>query len=826
MYKMKQLLFFIVFSLIGLNLFAQRPDGEQGKRPDEGGFVGEGKISGIVFDKQTNEAIEYANIVIFRMRDGRMVSGTISDLKGNFSIDKVPFGKYKVTIDFIGYDKVTIDSVRVFPRKPFMDLGKRFLSQSLVMLEGVEIVADKIAYEYKIDKKVVNVSQDATAAGGTAADVLENTPSVEVDIEGNVTMRGSSNFTVLINGRPSILEGSDALQQLPANSIENIEIITNPSAKYDPDGTAGIINVILKKKVDPGLSGLANLSVGVNDKYRSNILLNYRTNKWSFTGGFDFRDDNFKMERTSERETYDQDGTEFINSFGNRNMNRKSVGGRFGVEYSFSDKTIMGLSGRFGTFDFGMNGLFKTNEFTIPADANLFYVSNDNMTRSFNYYNVNLNFQHKFDDKGQKLDFLFYYSGRDGDSDDFTIETETDQLWNETANELNSNRSVELSDNKQYRIQLDYVKPISKKGKIELGYQARLSNSEEEYTFEELDGGVWINNPLYSSTSDFTRNIHSAYAILNNETSNGFGYQLGLRSEYTKRETGVEGVTGLYNIDRFDLFPSLHFSKQLSEKNQVMMSYTRRVNRPRGRDLDPFLSYRDENNRFQGDPGLEPEYIDSFELGWQKRWPKGFMTFETYYKITTNKITRVLSNTNEDYVLHTSANLDKDYSLGTEAMINWDFSKKLNMNLSGTVYYYKIKGSLDSENVDRESTNWRSSLNTVYKFTPMTRLQLRLGYRGATATAQGERKGFLTSNMALRHDFWSRKASLILQVRDLFKTMKRDMIIEGSDIWEHVEMRRESQIIQLSFSYKINNYKQKKNGRNGDDMDMDVEVEY
>ncbi len=520
---MKRLLFLIVFTITSLPFFAQPPAGTKIKRPDEGGFIGEGKISGIVIDKQTNEAVEYANIVIFRKRDGKMLSGGISDGKGKFLLEDIPFGMYKITIDFIGYDKLSLDSVRVLPRKPFVDLGKRFLSQSMVMLEGVDVVADKISYEYKIDKKVVNVSQDATAAGGTAADVLENTPSVEVDIEGNVTMRGSSNFTVLINGRPSILDGSDALQQLPASNIENIEIITNPSAKYDPDGTAGIINVILKKKTDKGLTGIVNLSAGINDKYRSNILLNYKTSKWSFTGGLDYRDDNFKMERSSEREIYDADLTEYINSFGNRNMHRKNIGGRFGLDYSFSDNTFIGFSGRFGTFEFGMNGTNKTNEFTVPASDILYYISRSNMNRKSDYSNFNFNFQHKFDSKGQKLDFLFDYSNRMGDSDDYTIEDETDIFWNEVGTNLNSNRSVEPSTSKRYRIQLDYVKPFAEKGKIELGYQTRISDSNEEYLFEEFVGDVWVNNPLYSSISEFNRGIHSTYAILNNETKNGFG---------------------------------------------------------------------------------------------------------------------------------------------------------------------------------------------------------------------------------------------------------------------------------------------------------------
>lgn len=818
---MKRLLYIIILGVISINLIAENTEEIKGSGAEGLGLARSGNISGMVFDKQTGEAVEYANIVVFSKRDGEMVSGTISDSEGSFMMEKLPYGMYKVTLDFIGYDKITIDSVRLFSQNPNVNMGKQVLSQSMVMLKGIEVVADKISYQYKIDKKVINVSQDATSAGGTAADVLENTPSVDVDIEGNVTMRGSSSFTVLINGRPSVLDGSDALQQLPASNIENIEIITNPSAKYDPDGTAGIINVILKKEVDQGFGGIVNLSAGMNDKYRSNVLLNYRINKWSFTGGIDYRDDNFEMERLSERETYlDDQSTEFINSFGDRNMNRKSVGGRFGVDYNISDKTVLGVSTKFGTFEFGMAGLNRNNEFTNPITTNLFYNSRMSMSRNSDYYDINFNLQHKFDDKGQNLDFLFYYSNRDGDSDNSTLETESDALWKETTNTLNSNRSVELSENKQYRIQLDYVKPLFAKGKLELGYQARLSDSYEKYDFESFDGGLWVNDPLFSSTSDFTRNIHSGYAILNNETAFGFGYQLGLRSEYTKRETGVEGVSGLYSIDRFDLFPSLHFSKQLKQKNQLMLSYTRRINRPSGRDLDPFLSYRDENNRRQGNPALEPEYIDSFELGWQKKWTKNFITLEAYYKITSNLITRVLQNTDQGYVLHTSANLDKDYSLGIEAMINKEFSKKLSTNLSATVYHYKIEGSLESVVVDRSSTNWRTSLNTTYKFAPSSRLQLRLGYRGQTTTAQGTQKGFLTSDLALRHDFWSRKATVTLQVRDLFKTMKRDMIVEGNNIWEHVEMQRESQILQLSLSFKINNYKQKRENQNSSEMDM------
>ncbi len=826
---MKQFLFITLLGLLMGPVFAQGPGGMPmggGNRP-----AGEGTITGLVIDKQTHKAVEYANIIIFHIKNQQMLTGTISDLDGKFLLEKIPFGMYKVTIDFIGYEKIIIDNVQVNQANSNVDLGERYLSQTAVQLEGVEVVADKISYEYKIDKKVVNVSQDATAAGGTAADVLENTPSVEVDIEGNVTMRGSSNFTVLINGRPSVLDGSDALQQLPAANIENIEIITNPSAKFDPDGTAGIINVITKKKNEEGLTGVFNASAGLNNKYRSNVLLNYRIGKWSFTGGFDFRDDDFKMERESYRETYSTDpaSTDFLDSYGDQTMNRKNIGGRFGIEYFFSENTVIGFNGRVGTFKFGFDGLNKIHNYSSPATTNLYYLSDGNSSRNSDYFSGNLNFQHKFDNKGHQLDFMFDISDRGGDSDESTLETETDAQWNPTANILNSNRSVEDSDRKRYQIQLDYVKPFGEKGKFESGYQARMVNSDDKYLFEEFIDGAWVLNTNYTSESSLKRNIQAVYAILNNETKSGFGYQFGLRGEYTFRETGVEGLTDVFKLDRFDLFPSVHVSKQLGKSDQIMLSYTRRINRPRGWNLDPFISYVDENTRRRGNPELKPEYIDSFEFGWQKRLNKGFMNIEAYYKITTDLITRVFESIEEggdEYILHTSANLDKDYSFGTELMINYDFSKKLNMALSGTVYYYKLEGSLSSGTVDRESTNWSTNLNTVYKFTPMTRVQMRLGYNGPSTTAQGERKGMFRSDMAIRHDFWNRKATLTLQFRDFFGKMKHEMITDSSTLYERMVMKRESPMLQLSFSYKLNNFKQKRSDQGGEDMDMDMGVEY
>ncbi|MCD4771897.1 MAG: TonB-dependent receptor [Bacteroidales bacterium] len=809
---------FIALFLTG-NVQAQKR-GMQGGKPQ-----GEGTIEGKVIDKNTGDFVEYANIVLLKMNDSKMITGTVSDEKGVFKLFKVPFGFYKMTIDFIGYNKITIDSIKVTPRNQPVIIPDIYLKQSIRQLEGFEVIADKAAFEYKIDKKVVNVSQDINAAGGTAADVLENIPSVEIDIEGNVTLRGSGNFTVLINGRPSVLEGSDALQQLPSSSIENIEIITNPSAKYNPEGTAGIINVILKKEKENGLTGVFNASAGVNDKYRTDILLNYRTSKLNFVTGFNFRDDNYLMDRNTNRETYDADTTYFLESTSDRNMSRGGWSVKTGVDWNITKKTTIGLNGTLGSYGRSMGGETSSKEWTSPVTESYYNFSTNNTPRERNYYNTNLNFLHKFDKKGHKLEGYLYYSYRWADNSETNQEWETDEFWHIIDDPYKSIKTSEISKSDRIRVQLDYTKPIGEIGKFEAGFQSRFDNENEEYLFYEIDpNNGWVNNPLFSNEMDYSRTIHAAYGIYANELF-GIGYQFGIRGEYTNRLTSLSSTNIDYSINRFDYFPSVHFSKQLNKTNQVIASYSKRINRPRGWSLDPFVSYIDENNRRVGNPDLKPEYIDAYELGWNKRLKKGFVSIEGYYRIKSDIISRVFEFNNEEgYVLHTFENLNKDYSLGSEVMFNFEPVKWLTFNLSGSIFNYRIKGELNGENIDRESTNWNTRLNSTFKFSQFTRLQFQAGYRSTSVTAQGSRKGNLSTNLALRHDFLKRKATVILQVRDLFGTMKRDFTVENDTFYEHSVMQRESQIVQLSFSYRINNYQIKKDKEglqeNGGDEEM------
>jgi outer membrane receptor protein involved in Fe transport len=810
--------------LISGHSFAQQP----GSRQDLSGLPAEGILTGQVVDKADGLPMEYVNIVIYSMHDSSMVNGIITSADGRFRLENIPYGRHYGIANFIGYDKMVIPDIRVTPKQKEVDLGTIFLSPASAELEGVEVTAERVHVEYKIDKKVINVGQDLMAAGNTAIEVLENTPSVQVDIEGNVTLRGSSNFTVLIDGRPSILTGSDALQQIPASTIDQIEIITNPSARYDPDGVGGIINVVLKKQRRPGINGVVNLSVGSKNKYRGDILLNYRTGKLNVFGGVDYNHFEFSMRGRNEYESFMTDTIFYRHSDFRGNMNRKGYGIKGGVDFFLNDKNTFNLSGRYGGFAFNRTMRSSRQLFYEPASTHQYSRSVSTMNRESDFYELSLGHTLKFNNKGHQLDFLAFFSNRDGDNAQDQENYLTDAGWNIIDDSPDILRIEEDSDDRDIRLKLDYSRPVGQEGKLEAGYQSRFEGQHETYDFYDWNYalGQWIENPDFVSESDFTRNIHAVYGMYSN-TSGSFGYQAGLRGEYTDRRIENQLSPEAYIIDRFDLFPTLHLSRQFEGGHQAMASYGRRINRPRGRELDPFIHYFDPYNVRQGNPALEPEYIDSYELSYQKRLKTGFVSFETYYRINKNKITQIQRQWEDGIVLQTFQNLNRDFSLGAELMVNLSVTKWLDLNGSVNVYDYRLEGNVEGVDISAGSTNWDGRLNSTVKLPEDFRVQVTLIYRGPTVTAQGESTDFLMTNVAIRKDFMNRKMNAILSVRDLFSTGKREFITNGIGFYAYDYFKRESPVVNLSLSYIINNYKRQRDGSGrGDDAgggDIDME---
>ena len=780
----------------------------------------DGNITGKVIDAESGQVMEYANIAVYNSRDSSLLTGAITNIEGLFNLTKLKPGNYFVEADFIGFKKLRINNVRITPDKKNINLGMIELQPTTQEIGAVDIVADRARVEYKIDKKVIHVDQDINAAGGTAVDVLENTPSVEVDIEGNVTLRGSSSFTVLIDGRPSVLAGNNALEQIPASAIENIEIITNPSVKHDPDGMAGIINLVMKKNVLSGFNGIINTSVGTGDKRQLNITLNHKTKKRNISFAFDSNRRNSQGQIQSDRELYYNDTTEFLKLEGQRDYLRAGTGVKAGLDLFISENTTLGFAGHVGNYKSERSGKGLIHNYTIPISFEKYTINDDISSRKGNYYSGNINFLHQFNgNNSHKLEGFLFYSKSKGDDMDIENEFLATPDFESTGIYDLRFRTTEDEHSDDYRMKLDYTRPAGENGKVEAGFQSRIDRETEDYTFEDynIETQDWINNPEFSSIMDFKRDIHSFYSTYSNKAGS-LEFMVGLRGEYTNRVIEHTQVDNVYEIDRFDFFPSIHLSKNLTNRNQLMASYSRRINRPRGRDLDPFQNFLNQYTIRIGNPGLEPEYTDSYELAFMKRFGTSFISFESFYRVTNNLITRVNELGDDGIFYLTTDNLNNDYSLGGEFMANLDITRWFLLNSSFSIFNYRLEGEINEESVNRKSTNYRGRFNGTFKFSPDSRLQLTGMYRGPSVSAQGDNEGLFYSNISYRQDLFKKKLTATISMQDIFASGKRESTSYGPDFKSYFKFQREPRVVMFTLSYKINNFKLERSNERRDSM--------
>lgn len=811
----------LLFSLS--NLLAQGPNREQ--------MPANGIISGTVVDDKGNP-VEYATVSLVSMRDSSLLTGGITDSKGQFKLSELKLGVYILNIKFLGFETKEIKPIYLFPkgRGKGQGIEQQFdnikLDNSAISIDDVNVVADKSHVQYKIDRKVVNVSQDINSASGSAVDILQNTPSVNVDIDGNVELRGSSKFTVLIDGKPTVLEASEALQQIPANLIENIEIITNPSAKFDPDGTAGIINVILQKKKSLGFNGLLNVSAGTGDKYKANATFNYKIGKFNITAGFDYRDEKRNGSGFQERETYTADTTYYLNYDGTRNMNIYGYGFKGGIDYYINDNNTLSVSGRYGKREFTRTSNSYYHEYKNPTSVDEYYLRDNNMGYDGSSYSLSLDYSLKLKKPEQKLDVSLYYSNWDGTRLDDQYKYFTDANRNILDIDPELRRGDEIGPREDYRYNLDYVSPLGENGKIEAGFQGRYEIDNEQLIYSNYNPSLndWEIDLVKSNSVEFSRNIQAAYATYTNKLW-GFDYKIALRTEYTKRILNQVNKNETYDINRFDFFPSAYITRQLNKTQQIQLNYSRRIDRPHGRELDPFPDYSDPKNIRQGNPYLDPEYADSYELNFQQQFNKSFVSIETFYRRTNNLISREPISLGADTTVWTYQNLNHDNSLGAEVNANININKWWRFNASASGYYYQIIGQVDDQDVNNETFNYDFRLNNNFSFKSNTKIQLTGFYRGPSISAQGTTDAFYFTNLAVRQDLLKGKLTITAQVQDIFNSMKHQFTTETSQLYSNSEFRREGQVYTLSLTYRLNNFKQKRNSdRNEGDVEMDMDM--
>ncbi len=775
-----------------------------------------GIITGIVKDASAKAPIEYANIVLFNASNDNQVTGGITNKSGRFELTNIPTGIYYLTIQFMGYERELIENIQIISGKSNIDLGTIEIHPAAINMDDILVEGSRSPITYHIDKKVINVDEQTTVVSGNAADVLENVPSVTVDIEGNVSLRGSGSFTVLIDGRPTVLDAQDALQQIPATSIANIEIITNPSARYNPEGTAGIINIILKEAEQTGLNGVINSNAGLEDKYGGDLLLEYRTELVRTLFNIDYNKRFHPGERIEERVTTLQDNTHFINSRGNYSRGRISFGLRGGIEFTLSENDILGFTGRYGERERNSSGVLDFTEWNGDNPAQFFYSSSDYRERSGTFFSLATNYLHKFNSAGHQITADLHYSQRN--SDEITT---NEEIQNNLI--ISGKKSFESGPSKDFRTNIEYILPFSEKSKFEAGYSNDFGFDREDNAI--LDFNTLLNSyeelTQYTNSTQYDKITHSLYSVFQ-DMQGDFGYQFGLRGEYTYQNIELLKTNEVFNVNRWDYFPTAHFSYNFGVETQLMASYTRRIVRPRGWNLEPFLTWMNASNVRRGNPSLLPEFIDSYEIGGQTILGDVTVSTELYYKMTDNKIEQIRSVYTKDVVLHEVGNVGRDYSLGTEFMFNFGYGKIWNANLMGNFYNYKIAGNFNEEYFSRQSFNWSTRFNNVFKLWESTSFQFNASYHSPTVSSQGRRVGYIITDAAVRQELLNGKLSLTLQFRDLFGTRKDESITEGNNFYNYNFSTRQAPMVMLNLRFNINNFKQERERRGGEDNgDMD-----
>lgn len=804
------LMFFVIF-----NLGAQTPS------PSRIPSGGPGMVRGQVRDAHEHQLMEYASIVLFRERDSVMIDGCITNVEGAFEIKNLPYNSYYLTIQFVGFEKKYVSSIRCTKEQAVIDLGLLELQPSTSNLKGVEITSEVKAVEYSIDKKVVNVAKDAVASTGTALDALRNVPSVQVDAQGNVTLRGSSAFTLLVNGRPVNQDAADVLKQTPAGSVENIEIITNPSAKYDPDGTAGIINLVLRKNRRSGVNGLVNASWGPLAKYAADGHLDGRVGAFSIYGGAEYSNKEMSVRQVIDKTWYAGDTTRYTFSTVDQIYHPWHYKLNAGVDYDVDDRNALSLSGSWFRQDFAVQSPVAYHIFSEPAAGESWpYYTNDVLLKHF-WGEGNLNYRHALKKKGGSFSVNLLYNRWKGDKSERQDASLMDAEWQNTVSVLSQRLRTYQNASTRFSGDADLVLPLGASMKLEAGYSGDLTGFQSDYAVDFWDSDLnnWLRDSSLTNGFDFRYQVHALYGTLGG-TLWGLGYQLGLRAEYFHRDLVTQVPDTNYAMTVWSIFPSFHLSKEFKKGHQLMLSYSRRVNRPPVMALNPLPYFNDEYLIHTGNPSLRPEYADSYALSYQKTFRESFVSVEAYYRMTHDKIAETIT-INEGQTQLTNANLDNDQASGLEVMLNLALIKGLRINATLNGFYYYLNGSGEYNIPSRSAWSATALLSPSLSLKSGTVLQLQFMYNAPGVDATGRMEGFWMINAAVRQEFLKKKLVLTCSANNLFNLTKYRFSDAAPTYYHRFDYIPESNVITIGLSYRINNYTRKTPAQQGNGA-MDV----
>ncbi len=802
-------------------------------------------IKGKILETGTNIPLEYAT-VSFTDQQGKIVTGGITDMDGVYSIE-VPSGVYDVKFEFISYESKVLSKQRLTKDTTLPNIMLALDSESL---DEVVIRAETTEVQIRLDKKIYNIGKDLTTSGATVSDALNNVPSVTVDVDGAIALRGNENVRILINGKPSAIAGfgsTDALRQLPADAIERVEVITSPSARYDAEGTAGILNIILRKEKTLGLNGSINVNIGVPVNSNVSTNINLRTDKFNIfnTTGYRYSDapgnasfDNRYFDRT----VIDEDTGEvtvvsptFDRTTEDRDYNRlrKGFNTNLGMEYFLTDKSSITGSAFLRLGDNATETTNITDNFN-PVDTRVSSITRiEDETEEDTSYQFSLNYVNDLNDDGQKLTIDLQYEKDD--------ETEISNIVESTtfpnSERLPSEFITAIEDQTEYLVQADYVLPIGENAQFEAGIRGNYKESITDYELLE-EGGTsnqfYLNEDI-SNVFTYDENISAVYTQYGNKFGK-FSFLAGLRLENTQLKGNVAAeVEATDDVDlNFDknylgLFPTVNLTYELNETSSFTLGYNRRINRPRGYFINPFPSRSSEANVFQGNPDLDPAYSSAFDLGYLKRFGRKLtLTSSVYYQYETDAFERVQEETgmftsNGVAIIRTiPINLATNKRIGAEAGVLYNPLKWLRLNSSFNFFQFETEGFFNDVDYGAKNTSWFARFSSKVTLPSKIDWQTTAFYRGPSNNAQTESEGIFSLNLAFSKDIMNDNGTIGLNVSDLLNSRKRQSFTQTESFTSDSEFQWRQRQITLALTYRINEKKQRQRPqRDGDDSEFE-----
>ena len=750
-------------------------------------------LTGKVIDAKTNQPLEYATIVLKNTKS-KKISGGITDSKGMFSI-KTPVGNYEISVEFISFKPIKLPTQDLSENK---DFGIIKLSEDSSSLDEVVIIAEKTTVDIRLDKKVFNIGKDLSIRGGNASDVLGNVPSVQVDVEGNVSLRGNENVTILIDGRPSALvgiNGAEALRQIPAEAIEKVEVITSPSARYDAEGTAGILNIILRKNKLTGFNGSLQFDIGNPERYGSAFNANWRTKKWNL-----FTNTGFRYGKSLGNSLYD---SKYLSAAAQnarvlevRNFDRlgKSLFTSFGAEYYISqNSSIIGniIYNTGNDDDINSNSI---DRFDSNGNINEATFRTENEHEDEKRIQYTLDYVNNFDGNGRKLSINTQYSTeREDKLNDITeVDTQTNVL-----NDLEE--VIEDQDEKRFLLQMDYVHPVGENIQYEAGYRGNYRDLFNNFYLAErqdfANDGPLVPDTGLNNSFNYKEFVNATY-FQYGQKFNKISLLAGLRYEYTsveiEQQTSVSSNKKTYG----NMFPTLNIGYEFKDGENITFGYNKRIRRPRGRSLNPFPSRSSESNIYSGNVDLNPVITNAFDIGYLKRWNNFTLSTSLYYNISDENWERIQEDTgnvtdNDDPVIRRfPINLSTEERVGFEFTLNYRPFKVWNINSDFNLFNVTTDGDYTNpttnvtQNFDFENTAFFVRLNQKITLPGKTDLQINSNYRGASQTAQSERDGIFSLDLAASKDLFQEKASISISVNDVFNGRKYQRTSRIPDVLE------------------------------------------